>query len=59
MSSIVDGLERATRRTQKGAYHKIRHASDILKRIDRQMVQQRCPACARLFTVLEQAIRAA
>ena len=32
---LAAALERATRATQKGAYHKIRHASDLLQRIDR------------------------
>ena len=56
---ITDALDRATRRTQKGTYHKIRHASEILKRVDQQRVRQRCPACAGLFSTLGQAISAA
>jgi hypothetical protein len=39
----------ATRGSQKGEYHKIRHASDLLKVIDPKIVASRCPACARLF----------
>ena len=58
-ADIIDALEQATRRTQKGVYHKIRHASEILKKIDHQRVQQRCPACGRLFNALEQTISAA
>ena len=49
---VADALERATRATQKGSYHKIRHASDLLVRIDPKTVGQRCPNCLRLFTVL-------
>ena len=56
---IISALEQATGRTQKGVYHKIRHASEILKKIDHQRVQQRCPACGRLFNALEQTISAA
>ena len=56
---ISRALKQATRRTQKGEYHKIRHASEILRRIDPQRVGQRCPACARLFSTLRQAIGAA
>ena len=52
-------LKRATRGTQKGAYHKIRHASEILQRLDHQRVRQRCPACNRLFDTLERRIAAA
>lgn len=58
-ADIIRALEQATRRTQKGEYHKIRHASQILQRIDPQIVGQRCPACARLFRTLAQAISAA
>jgi hypothetical protein len=49
---VARALEAATRRTQKRAYHKIRHASDLLKLIDREKVQKRCPHCARLFDTL-------
>ena len=49
-------LEQATRATQKGAYHKIRHASDLLQRIDRNKVEQRCPASRRLFDTLHRLI---
>jgi len=50
------GIERAlfeaTRRTRKGAYHKIRHASDLLGRVDPALVRQRCSHCNRLFETL-------
>ena len=52
-------LNQATERTTKGRYHKIRHASDLLKRIDVERVKQRCPHCARLFNVLGRMIDAA
>jgi Domain of unknown function (DUF4276) len=58
-ADIASALDQATRNTQKGSYHKIRHASDLLKRIDRQKVQQRCPNCARMFTSLNQAVQEA
>ena len=57
-ASIMRALNQATRSTQKGAYHKIRHASDILQRIDQQQVRERCPACDRLFVTLERWIDA-
>ena len=56
---IMAALPAATRRTQKGAYHKIRHASDILQRIDQRQIRKRCPACDRLFDTLERRIAAA
>ncbi len=56
---IIRALEHATYRTQKGEYHKIRHASEILRRVDPQRVGQRCPAFARLFRTLGNTINAA
>ena len=56
---VTQILNRATERTTKGRYHKIRHASDLLKRIDVERVKQRCPHCARLFNVLGRMIDAA
>ena len=55
-AALATALERATRNTQKGAYHKIRHASDLLKRIAPEKVRQRCPNCERMFFALGQAI---
>lgn len=49
---IAEGLNRATGGTQKGAYHKIRHARHLLQRIDPTTVRQRCGHCERLFTTL-------
>lgn len=56
---IDDALQRATVKTQKGEYHKIRHAAALLERIDAALVRPRCPACDRLFVTLEKAIDAA
>ena len=55
---VTQILNRATERTTKGRYHKIRHASDLLKRIDVERVKQRCPHCVRLFNVLGRMIDA-
>jgi hypothetical protein len=49
---VAKALKEATCDTQKGTYHKIRHASDLLKKIDRTKVQKRCPRCACLFDTL-------
>ena len=46
------GLRQATNATSKGRYHKIKHASDLLKRIDVSAVTSRCGHCKRLFEVL-------
>ena len=52
-SDVERALKSATRTTQKGEYHKIRHASDLLKRIDPDRVRDRCPACTRLFAAFD------
>ena len=52
-------LKQAIRRTTKPRYHKIKHASDLLKRIDVEKVKDRCPHCARLFDVLGRMIDSA
>ena len=49
---IERALYEATRRTQKGEYHKIQHASELLARIDARVVRERCPYCERLFETL-------
>lgn len=51
-SDISGALEKATRRTQKRKYHKIRHASELLKSINPEKARQRCSHCKRLFVVL-------
>lgn len=56
---LNDKLARATRNTQKGEYGKIRHASQLLRRIDPARVSQRCPRFASLTCWLDQAIEAA
>ncbi len=55
-TDIDRALELATKDTQKGCYHKIHHASDLLGRIDPDRVRQRCAHCKRLFTLIGQAI---
>ena len=52
-TDVANALDRATRLAMpKGIYRKIRHASDLLKLIDPQLVRQRCPGCERLFATL-------
>ena len=58
-SDVNDKLARATRGTQKGEYGKIKHASQLLQRIDPARVAQRCPRFASLTRWLEQTIEAA
>lgn len=58
-ATVERSLVEATKDTQKGRYHKIRHASDLLKLIDVESVKARCYHCQRLFDDLEQIIDAA
>ena len=58
-ADVTRTLNRATEQTTKGCYHKIRHASNLLKRIDVERVKKRCPHCARLFDKLGPMIDAA
>ena len=57
--SIETALTGATKATQKGAYHKTRHAPQLLERIDPDLVRSRCRMCDRLFEVVDGLIRAA
>ena len=55
--SVATALRAATERTQKGAYHKTKHAPDLLARMDPDRVRSRCPACDHLFRPLTHLIR--
>lgn len=46
---LTNSLKRATRPTQKGEYHKIRHSSELLARISPALARKRCPNCERMF----------
>ena len=58
-SDIEGSLRRATEHTGKRRYHKIRHASDLLQRVDAEKVKARCRHCRRLFDELGRMIDAA
>lgn len=53
---LYDKLARATRNTQKGEYGKIKHASQILQRIDAKKVVEHCPRFATFTHWLTEAI---
>jgi hypothetical protein len=55
---VYGKLMRATRATQKGEYGKIRHASQLLQRINPTQVAERCPRFAILIRWLEKTIAA-
>lgn len=54
---LARSLDRATQRTQKGSYHKIRHCSDLLGRLSQERVRARARHCDLLFTTLENRIK--
>jgi hypothetical protein len=56
--TLSRSLDRATRKSQKGAYHKIWHCSDLLKRLVQERVRLRARHCDLLFTILEAKITA-
>ena len=58
-AAVESSLRTATEETQKGRYQKIKHASDLLKRIDVERVKNRCSHCRRLFDKIGQIINAA
>jgi hypothetical protein len=50
---LLQALERATRESAKGKYHKIRHGPELLRRISAEKVRSRAKHCDRLFQELE------
>lgn len=58
-ADVARALNQATEHTTKRRYKKIKHASDLLKRIHVEKVKDRCPHCARLFDVIGRMIDAA
>ena len=56
---VEQALNHATEQTTKGRYQKIKHASDLLRRIDVNRVKQRCRHCERLFNAITEQIEAA
>ena len=57
--SVYAALEAATRSTQKGSYGKIKHASELLRRIRPDVVAKRCASFRQFTSWLDAAIAAA
>ena len=53
-SDVIAGLENATRDTQKGKYHKTKHAPQLLSNLNADKVCSAAPSCKRLFDALQQ-----
>jgi hypothetical protein len=54
---VLDVLKKATQKTQKGEYHKTRHAPEILEKVNPELVQAKAKYCRRLFDALREHIR--
>ncbi len=50
---VFSALKHASKPTQKGTYHKTKHAFDILEKLDAALVRAASSHVNRLFTVLE------
>lgn len=55
-SAVETALTEATRRTQKGRYHKIQHGPKLLGLVNVLTVRRRAPTCDRLFKTVVQYI---
>lgn len=55
-AQVESALKEATRPTQKGSYHKIRHGADLLGKIAPEKVRRRARHCDRLFVELDRLI---
>lgn len=54
--TLIDALERATRKTRKGKYHKTNHGPAILAAAHPDEVARRAPHCQRFFDALDAVI---
>lgn len=48
----LDNATKGAQNKEKKKYHKIRHARELLQKIDPMKVRERCPHCERLFEIL-------
>jgi hypothetical protein len=56
-NSHIPSLEAATKDTQKGRYHKVKHLALLLARLDMARVRARSPHCDRIFATLGSKLR--
>lgn len=54
---IESALKAATGKSSKGEYHKIRHGSRLLERIDSSKVREFAPHCERLFEIVVEKLK--
>jgi hypothetical protein len=53
---VENSLNKATKDTQKGVYHKIKHGAELLSRIDVIKIRQKAKHCQRVFQTIEEKI---
>jgi len=58
-AAVYNALDQATRDTQKGSYGKIRHASELLRRLRPNIVAARCASFGHFTAWLDAAIAGA
>lgn len=55
-ADILGALSKATKNSSKGEYHKTRHGTELLTRIDPKKVRQVAPHCEKLFRTISEVI---
>ena len=53
---VENSLNRATKDTKKGVYHKIKHGAELLTKIDVIKIKQKAKHCQRIFQTIEKQI---
>ncbi len=48
-ADVLNLLKRATKKTNKGEYHKVKHAPFLLEKLDSNRVRDRAEHCRQLF----------
>ena len=54
---VCNALKEATRRSQPGEYHKMRHAPKLLRLMNEATVREKCSHCNQLFLEIEKLLR--
>ena len=52
-ADVLHRLKQASRNTQKGEYHKVKHAPHLLERLDADRVQKHASQCRKLFDAVK------
>jgi Domain of unknown function (DUF4276) len=55
-NDVESSLDKATRDTKKGVYHKIKHGAELLTKVDVINIKQKAKHCQRIFQTVEKKI---